>query len=256
MPWVKIGGRKKWVSARKGLARRAARMRLRRKLRRGPSSGFLVVKRKCPKQAIQSTATAGAPNAPASGSGIDMIQLGTPVLSNGTVGNYYDVPFSFRFRFNQINNPGEFSALFDQYKIKGIKLVLQLNNNTVLNSTTAVPAGYQTYIEYVPDYDDAVPLTVSAFEEKMGIRTKYFNRAASTCTMSVAPRCANEIEGFPAGSTAFSIAKRNTWVNMAYTGVPHYGIKGVIRRMYLPAGASVTSINVDSTMTFHVKDIQ
>lgn len=257
MPWLPTrSGKKVWVSARRGLARRAARMRLRRKLRRSPSTGYLVVKRKCPKQAIQSTATAGAPNVPASGSGIDMITLGTPVASNGTVGNYYDVPFAMKFRFNQINNPGEFSSLFDQYKIKNLKITLQLNNNTVLNSTTAVPAGYQTYIEYIPDYDDANPMSVTAFEEKMGIRTKYFNRAASTCVLSVVPRVANEVEGFPAGATAFSLAKRNTWVNMAYTGVPHYGIKGVIRRMYLPAGASVTSINVDSTMTFHVKDIQ
>lgn len=254
MPWVrKVGGGKVWVSAKRGRGRRMARQKLRRRLLGKSRTGYLIVRRKCPISCISSSAGVGVVNVPAT---TDMIQTGTPVASLGTVGNYYDVPFSFRFRFSHIHNPGEFSALFDQYKIKKVTITIQNNSNVVLNSTTAVPAGYMPYIEYIQDHDDANPLTPDTFREKMGIKTRYFNATSNRISFTVAPRAADEVEGFPAGATAFAIAPRRQWLNMAYTGVPHYGIKGVIRRMYLPAGANVTSLNVEATMTFAVKDIQ
>lgn len=244
----RIGRRRVGARRRGGLARR---------LLRGYGKGFLSVKRKLFEAALVSSASPGALS-PVGPAGFDLFTVGTPVASVGTVPGYYDVPFAIRVRLNQVVNVGEFSSLFDAYRIKGCKIQLQNNYNTVaVASTVGGQIGYMPYIEYVYDEDDDAILTPTVFREKMGIRTKYFNAVANKLTINLkSPKPAFEIQSGTGLTQPVAIPKGWTWINMANTNVPHYGIKGVIRRVYLPSGAFTTSINVDATMSFDVKDLQ
>lgn len=241
--------------SKKRYGRRVGRKRIgARKGRR--TSGFLSLKRKHALIAIQSSATAGsAVVIDAGGASLQCVALGTPVASVGTVGNYYDVPFSMTFAFNQLVNSTEFSTVFDSYKLRKVKATLQCSNNiSGIASTVGGQIGYMPYLEYSHDYDDGVAPNASTFRERMGIKTRYFNATTGNITMSVYPKCAPVVSS-SIGTTNSLPSDKGTWLNMTDRAVPHYGIKGVIRRMYLPAGAATQSFQLDITTHALLKDV-
>lgn len=244
--------RKRLTRPRKAVYRRRGR-RIPRALR----MGFISAHRKLPECAIVSTAAAGSASfvGPV---GFDFMTVGTPIASVGTVAGYFDVPFVIRARFNHITSPGEFAALFDTYRIKGVKVQLQNNYNIVgAASTVGGQIGYMPYIEYVYDEDDDALISPTFLREKMGLRTKYFNATANKLTINLRNPKPVLDTGLSGGATApVTIPKGYSWINMVNTSVPHFGVKGVIRRMYLPAGTFTSSINVDATMYFDCKDVQ
>lgn len=235
--------------------RAAPRRSYRRSVVRPLKQGFLSVVRKHPLIAIQSTAAAGTPAVIDSGTGLTCVTLGTPTASVGTVGNFYDVPFSMTFAFNQLSGNSEFATLFDEYKFRRVRVQIQCNNNmAAVASTIGGQIGYLPYIEYINDHDDGVAPTTSNFRERMGIKTRYFNATTGMITMNCYPKVAVEVNSSVGTSQAVP-GKYGTWIDMTDRTVPHYSIKGVIRRMYLPAGASTQSFNIDISSHVNLKGI-
>jgi len=213
--------------------KQALRKRIMRKLRKyrrkaGFGKGILYIRRKTPNIQVFSTAVAGVPTV-VDPKGI-ILTLGIPTSVPGAT-QCYDVPFSLKFRLDQITNNNELEVLFDRYKIKGAWIKAHLN-------TTNTSGGFpMPYIQYVTDNDDAaVPSTIS-MAQRMGTKTKYFSSSRNFIKLGCRPVPASEI--FASGvATAYGVPRRAPFINMSNTSVEHYGIKGIIHNMYLPATAN------------------
>lgn len=132
---------------------------------------------------------------------------------------------AYSFKLSDIPNNNEFTALYDQYCIKGIKISAvctfseAVNAASGGNNTTAVQ-GFQRLLSVI-DYDDATALTgESAALQYQNVKitnplkqhARYFKPAIS---MEI-----NE------GLTSAALGmKKNQWIDCSYPNVPHYGIK-------------------------------
>lgn len=173
--------------------------------------------------------------------------LGTPVAAPGGSG-LYDVPFSVLGRLDELSAYTEFTNLFDQYRIDSVKVQVQTWN------ASNAPATPLPYVQYLTDKDDAALPSISLMREKMGVKTKYFSANRPAITMGFRPRVASEV--FSNGvSTGYGVG-RPMFVNSTYPSVEHYGLKGVIRNLYIPAQAGVSQLTWDITYYLTLKDVQ
>lgn len=119
------------------------------------------------------------------------------------------------FTLNDVPQSGEFTALYDQFQIKAIKIQLIPRFTEVPNSST------QGNMWSVLDQDDATPPpnidTVLQYQnvkrtQMNKIHTRYFK-----------PRVAREV--FSSGITSTYSPAKNTWIDVAAPGTEHYAIK-------------------------------
>ena len=197
----------------------------------------------------------------ASGAGTIVVQTGAPggqnCLTLGTpvaeiVGqSVFAIPFAMKFRIDDLVNVADFTNMFDQYCIKSAMVNIRAPD---VNGV-AIP---NPFIQYVRDTDDGVLPSVSTFREKMGTKTVYSNTAGRPLTL----RCANPKYRQTALATlspgvvnAYSIPKGVQWVNSSYPDVEHFGIKGILRNVYLNAATSFPW-TWDVSLTVGLKDVQ
>lgn len=244
------------------LRRRAARAPVRRPRRalrryrkmkkvssyRPSNSGGTFIVRKV-QELISSCPNGLSPGQYTIGTSNNSVILGTPVLAPGTTLNTYDVPFSVKFRLDELTNSTELTNLFDRYKIVSAMVKCNFMN---FPGDTRIPL---PYIDYIQDYDDANLPTVASMREKMGTKSKTFTASRPRITMGVKPRVAQEI--FNNGiTTSYAVPRGSTWVNCAYPSVEHYAIKGVIRNLFLPATTGSAPISWDISYGVALKDAQ
>lgn len=249
------------IRRRYGLKRKAPKVRRARYYKRraygrgrmaraGGRTGGMFVVRKLPQFVTQNLL--GAPGS----YGVPAGQLST-CLTVGTVtaspagGNIYDIPIALQFRMGDLVGSTEFQNVFDKYKITSAKIKVQTTLNTAQQNTVPIP-----FIDYVADKDDWTPTSVSDFREKMGVKSKYFSGSRPSITMGVKPVPAAEIYN-SLTFTGYAVPGRAPFINMAYPDVPHYGIKAVLRNVYLP-GLSTTeaSLTWDVSLGLALKDVQ
>lgn len=131
------------------------------------------------------------------------------------------------FRFGDLSNTTDFTGLFDQYKITGIRVKLIPAQNaappTISSTTNAV-----LYI--AADYNDyTAPVSSSDVLEFQNVKTYGFNE---TVDYYFKPKVA-----LAAYSGVFtSYAASNPWIDIGSPNVQHYGLK-----IYIP-GVSANSI--------------
>lgn len=226
--------------------RRAKRMAIGTRNR----SGALVVVRKLPAIQIYQNTTAG--NVTANDPTASCITFGTPEAVSG-VNFTYNVPFALRFRLDQMINYTDVTNICDQYKI--ISALCKLHNN-YNNVNTANNVLAQPWVEYTQDYDDNTPATVSAFRQKMGLRTKYFTSGKPSIGMGVRPKVTTDLNA--GGSPLPAGVQRSRFINSTYSTVDHFGIKGIIHNMFLPGGGTAAGSMFDLDVSLKVvgKDIQ
>lgn len=237
-PRVRRGRR---VQKKRGLKRR----RFNKKF--GSSGGFKLL-RKLPDMAISSAAAAGAVTATdPTGS---CISIGFPALSAGS-STGYDIPFSLKFSLNQLINSSDITGIADKYRITGAYVRLFYNKS---NAQAGAQAG-MPYIEYKTDHDDASVPTVAGLREKMGVALKTFKNGSSYIGIKCKPLPSREIFGSGI-SSAYEVPSKSVFINSSYPNVEHYGIKGVIHNMWLPAAGGQEVIKVDVTLAVVAKDLQ
>lgn len=213
--------------------------------------GFLNVVRKLP--VITASNIAGtAGNMQTTDPTGSCLLIGTPVAKTGYT-NIYDVPFSLKFQLDQPVNSGEFVAIADSYKIVSALVKLQAPINVA-----QAPGGVATplpYLEYIQDYDDnGVPNTLT-FREKMGIKTKYITASRPMFKLGVRPKVNGLV--YQSGiSNGYAIPNRNPWLNCTDNTIPHYGIKGVLRNVWIPSVVNSSPFTFDISMKMLFKDIQ
>jgi len=179
------------------------------------------------------------------------LTLGTPVAKTGYT-QVYDVPFSLQFQMDQLVNYVELTAISDQYKLKNVMVRLECPF-----TVAQAPGGTATplpYIEYIQDSDDSGVPNVASFRERMGLTTKYFSSNKPKITMGVNPKTTTLL--YQSGLVNGYAVSRQAWINCSSPAIPHYGIKGVLRNVWIPAVSNGSPFTFDISTKLYLKDIQ
>lgn len=122
------------------------------------------------------------------------------------------------FRLSAVPNAGEFTALYDQYQIKGVKISL-IPRYT--ESSAGVAGQVIGNMWSALDYDDAsVPANVDTLLQYQNVKRTRMNQVHSRF---LRPMIANEI--YNTGVATAYAPKRNVWIDCASDTTEHYGIK-------------------------------
>jgi len=225
-------------------ARRPKRVVRRRRARTGGRQGGFLLKRKCAVFGVNRGAVAGL----ITSGNTNLLNFGTPVACVNSISNFYDVPFSFQFKLDQLQGYADIPNIADKYKIMRCTVGWRTGNNA------GIAGSNLPWMEYVIDHDDSSTPSIANIREKMGVRSKGFSQQGAL-TMSVAPRVADAIYGTGL-TTSYAIPSKAMYINSAYTDTAHFGIKGVLRSVYLDGSNNSTAFTVDVGMTVHCKDLQ
>jgi len=150
-----------------------------------------------------------------------LLTFGTPAAS---VGPGYNIPFAMRFSLSQIANYTELSAIFDQYRILGVKVFVSYQHNvSTASATSSLPS-----LQWFVDYDDNTPPTnASEVRQRMGVITKRYSADKVCFAMSLRPR--------PIFTAGTAIVPYGTWYDTALPSEILYGLKGLLNNVNLPA---------------------
>lgn len=221
--------------------------------KRKQTSGYMNVNRRYPEIGLRNSSLAG--NVVISSTPATTILFANGVASSNQIGAW-DIPFAMSFTLADLCESSDFSVLFDSYKINKITIKAYFSSQKTDWSNGGSPTTAPT-IEYTTDHDDADVPTLLGFRSKMGYKTKSFKNN-SFITMTVKPRVAQSV--YNAGMVnAYSTPTKSIWLDMANNGVPHYGIKGIISNMPLPAQGSIgltTAIKWEIQANVSLKGLQ
>lgn len=238
------------------------RMRSRRPMKKGRKFGKKRWARK-PRASVthlfkrQSTAfelTNTATQGVVATSDSNQIGLQTPVFESALSGG--GSPYRFGavsyFKLSNVLQSSDLTALYDRYKITGIKVkIIPLSNVANTNGQGVLPS-----MVYHVDYDDAqTPTADSDVRVKAGAKEVRLDRPR---TIFIKPKIADAILGASAG-TAYSVPKAAPYINMSYPDVPHYGLKMYFRDVNLSSSTGTstnTCIRFETTYYIACKDPQ
>jgi len=97
----------------------------------------------------------------------DTSQINLSAVSADTVGSMFGA--SMQFRLGNIQTPGDFQALYDQYKISGVKVqIIPLSDSATSQSSGFLPSMY-----WARDNDSAatVPVSEASLRERQDVKT-------------------------------------------------------------------------------------
>lgn len=229
--------------------RKGGKRRINKRKSTSRRGGYLKIIRACPPIAFTNNGSAGGVQLVDSGTGT-MVQFTTPTLSVGSAANY-DIPFSMRFRLDQLASYGDLTTLADSYKIAKVLVRFFYTKN---ESSPAFQGG-MPYLEYYQDNDDAVPPTIVSMPQIMGSKIKAFN--GQFINMSLVPKVRNTVQA-TVGATAYAVqSSKSQFINSAYSDVEHYAVKGIIRNFYLPnTNPNYEVLKMEVKFLVHAKDFQ
>lgn len=148
----------------------------------------------------------------------------------------YGVPLyrGDQFQLNLTPSSTEFTNLYDQYRIKGVKRTF-IYSQTGADTTGAIgpygPAG-APMLYMVRDYDDAAtPSAVSEFLQRPYCTIRRLTGITKTF---IRPKMAGSV--YNGGTTAYG--PKSGWIDVGYPDVPHYAIKWIV----IPQGGSTTAL--------------
>jgi len=242
-PTFSINMAKKYTRRTRRPARRPRRVVRRRRTRASGSGGF-ILKRKCAVFGVNRSASAGG----ITSGNTSLLNFGTPVAATNSINNFYDVPFCIQFRLDQLQGYTDIPNIADKYKIMRCNVSWRCGNNA------GIAGSNMPWMEFVNDFDDNTTPGISNIREKMGVRSKGFNQQGML-SMSVSPRVADTVYG-TASASAYSVPSKSLYINSSYTDTVHFGIKGVLRSVYLDGTNNSTAFTVDVGYTVHCKDLQ
>lgn len=212
-------------------------------------TGYLKLVRKLPEMAVVNNGVGVVATSDPTAS---CLTVGVPQLSLGASAYLYDVPFSIKFNLAQIINSGDIIGLADKYRIKGAYIRLYYNNS---NSSTGTVGG-MPFIQYITDHDDAiVPANANVLREKMGVKFHTFKNGSSYIGMYCRPVPNRQL--YNGVGVGFEIPNKAPWIDCTNNTVDHFGIKGTISQLYLPAPATAQCMmKFDVALVIEAKDFQ
>jgi len=128
-------------------------------------------------------------------------------------------------KFDDMMAYGEFTNLFDYYKINKIQMTFQLitnpdSNSTLNGSSVSQVTNWYPKMWYVRDYDGGSTETISSIKERQGVRCRVME-PNKVIKISFVPRVRTLIYKT---STTEGYAPRCLKLDMSDVTVPHYGL--------------------------------
>lgn len=153
---------------------------------------------------------------------------------------------------NHLTNYTEFTAMFDQYRLRSVVYKVRMMRPPEAASTGANSQYYPDIYVTVDHDDSTVPTSVNEIQQygkcKSGIlKPNYWFK------YKCYPTAAMQLYR-TATSTAYAPLKNNTWIDCSYTDVPFYGIKVGIDCTSFGAPTSNQYYEVRCYMTWEFKN--
>ncbi|MEO5351358.1 MAG: hypothetical protein H7836_17210 [Magnetococcus sp. YQC-3] len=163
---------------------------------------------------------------------------------------------TFTFRLSDVDNVTDYTNLFDNYRIIGVKLTFRLmtnpDSNNFLNSTVFTQgANFYPKLWYLKDYDDGNTLTVAQIRERAKAKCRILNPNRFVTIYVPYPRPLDEIVD-NGGATTVIAANKPYWIKSDGVNTQHFGLKVALDKMGL-AGNTMT-IGIDRQYFFAFKN--
>lgn len=150
-----------------------------------------------------------------------------------------DQGYGYSFSLIDFPSISEFNALYDSYKFLKIQVTLDLVSFT---------GTYPTVLMY-PDYDDAnAPVSLDQATQIMQMERLNFSSTKTSITRTLVPRVASTVSGVSAVNMV------SPWIDMAYTSIPHYGLKFWIKNYNTSVIVGVPNINLSFRYFFSCRN--
>lgn len=190
-----------------------------------------------------------------------LYSLGT----GGTSGEALYASCGLAFSIADIPSVTDFSALFDMYRLNSVNVKLYHMASSA-NSESGATTLQQTncMVHSCIDYDDNTAFAASeagllSMMERQDYKVKRGGGGGSGLVMNrtIRPRHLVVTNDAAGATTARSLAPRRQWIDWAYTGVPHFGIKFIIEANSDSNGTNwVQTYRMVCTYNFSCKDVR
>lgn len=177
------------------------------------------------------------------------LQIGTK--ANPVNGSIYSVPLSLDFRLSDITQPTDFTTLFDQYKISGVKVKITWTS-TQGEIGGGIPA---PRLMYTVDEDDSGVPTEDSIRAKNSVKFHQFANGVPL-VMYVKPRVARELYN---NNLTTAYGPTRAWIDCSNPNVPHYGMKMWLDDVWIPDGSEYDQRNkfhIDLSYYIKTKGVQ
>lgn len=184
-----------------------------------------------------------------SGGGTAPLALGAVGADPSGVANSYTFGGAFQFQLTDLPAYSDFQNLFDQYRIDQVDIEVSQVQNA---ASAGNPASQMMTIMYAPDFDDAnVPTLASNLTERQRMKQWTFRGDGKPLRISVQPRVAVPL--YRAGITSpYSVASQQTFIDMADSDVPHYGLKFWIQDAFSSTSVYTGETHLRFKMKYHI----
>lgn len=174
--------------------------------------------------------------------------LGTAGLDTG---GGYNFGAGMAFVLSNTVNSTELQALYDRYKINGVKVkIVPLSNTATIGSTQLIPT-----VMYSVETDDIAIPTALELQQKFNMKERRLDKPIS---IYVRPKPADLIYNTAASNIGNAVpGSRNQYINMTYPDARHYGLKLFFRNVNLNTTASTaTAFRIETTYFISCRDPQ
>lgn len=136
----------------------------------------------------------------------------------------------YTFTLDNVVNPGDFTNLYDMYRINKVTLYMErLRNST--GDGSANPYNYR--IAVVHDYNDANNLSQEDDYMEYANCKRYQVVGNGAIKITLYPKIANKVENVTGTDALTAVPSNKVWLNIANDEVPHFGLK-----IWIPAGVT------------------
>jgi hypothetical protein len=153
----------------------------------------------------------------------------------------------------QMPNYNEFTALFQQYRIANIELLMFFNRNA---DSTATGGATLPLVAFVKDYTNATaPGSLSDLLQYENVELKQFGNArgeSPAVRIQIRPRVAIQVNDY--GTFPAAVAAEEQWYDTAFPDTPFYGVKGWYDNQTTGAGTTpVGTVSLYCKATYQFK---
>lgn len=137
----------------------------------------------------------------------------------GVGGSAANFASSFQFKLADLPANSEFTALYDQYKLKGVRMTWEYAHESSTADAGTVPL---PKVVYFRDFDDTALTTQSELDQREASTRRM--RLDKPCTLLIKPRFKRYIEQ-QVGVSAPTETYARGWLDCSNANVRHYGLK-------------------------------